>query len=226
VIEQKTNNQSVYRNISQTDNLSIKIFSMATNLERSTATQQRLTAQARRLFATQGYAATGTEAILEAAGVKRGALYHHFADKSALFEAVCKQICEEAASAIEAALPSHQQLDPKEELVQGSLACLQFMLQPDIRQIMLIDAPTALGWARWQALEKDLGTASLQSGIEAAIATGDLKPACSAELLTTLMNGALNALALRAGAPDAPLSTAQCNQAIHALWDGQFRQKI
>jgi AcrR family transcriptional regulator len=195
---------------------------MATNLERSTATQQSLIAEARKLFAFQGYAATGTESILQAAGVKRGALYHHFADKSALFEAVCRQICEEAAKSIELALPPEKQLNPKQELLQGSLAWLQFMLQPDIRQIMLIDAPTALGWVRWQTLEKDLGTASLQSGIEAAIASGDLKPACSAELLTTLMNGALNALALRAGAPNAPLTMAQCEQAVQALWEGQF----
>ncbi len=195
---------------------------MATNSERSSATQQRLILEARRLFAMQGYAATGTEAILQAAGVKRGALYHHFADKSALFESVCKQLCEEAATAIEAAMPPNKQLSPQEELIEGSLAWLQFMLQPEIRQIMLLDAPTALGWARWQALEKDLGTASLQSGIEAAIASGDLKPACSADLLTTLMNGALNALALRAGAPDAPLTAEQCEQAVQALWQGQF----
>jgi AcrR family transcriptional regulator len=199
---------------------------MATNPERSSLTRQRLILEARRLFASQGYAATGTEAILEAAGVKRGALYHHFADKSALFEAVCKQICEEAAAAIDAALPHNKPLSPAEDLVQGSLAWLQFMLQPDIRQIMLIDAPTALGWARWQALERDFGTASLQSGIEAAIASGDLQPACSAELLTTLMNGALNALALRAGAPDAPLTAAQCEQAVHALWAGQFKPEF
>jgi AcrR family transcriptional regulator len=199
---------------------------MVANTERSALTRQRLIAEARLLFAAHGYAATGTEAILAAAGVKRGAMYHHFADKSALFEAVCMQICEEAGKVIQAALPHNKALSPADDLVKGSLAWLQFMFQPDIRQIMLIDAPTALGWARWQALERDFGTASLQSGIEAAIASGDLQPACSAELLTTLMNGALNALALRAGAPDTPLTVAQCEQAVHALWAGQFKSKF
>ena len=195
---------------------------MATNIERSTNTQQRLISEARILFAAQGYAATSTDAILQAAGLKRGALYHHFADKSALFEAVCKQICEEAALAIEAAIPANLALNPKQELLQGSIAWLQFMLKADIRQIMLIDAPTALGWRRWQALEKEWSTASLQNGIEAAMRAGQLQPACSAEIFSTLINGALNALALRASDPLSPLDNAQWRTAVEALWLPHF----
>jgi AcrR family transcriptional regulator len=195
---------------------------MATNLERSTLTRQRLVQEARLLLATYGYSATGTEQILQQAGVKRGAMYHHFADKLALFEAVCRQICEEAAIAIETALPETQQLSAKDQLIEGSIAWMQFMLQADIRQIMLIDAPTALGWQRWQALEQDWGTASLRQGIEEAVAVGQLKPRCSIELLTTAMNGALNALALHAGAPQSGISTQDWQRAVHALWEAQF----
>ena len=195
---------------------------MATNTERSASTRNKLIEQARALFAQHGYAGTGTELILQQAGVKRGAMYHHFADKLALFEAVCLQICEEAALAINAVLPDAKGLSPRQQLVDGSLAWLQFMLRPDIRQIMLIDAPTALGWVRWQTLEQNWGTRSLQQGIEAAMASGELPARCSADLLTTLMNGALNALALRAGAPDAPLPAADWQRAVHALWDAQF----
>ncbi len=199
---------------------------MATNLERSTQTRQRLLQEARQLFATHGYSATGTELILQQAGVKRGAMYHHFADKLALFEAICKQICEEAAIAIDAALPEAKQLSPKDELIEGSIAWMQFMLQADIRQIMLIDAPTALGWQRWQALEQDWGTASQRQGIEAAVSAGQLQPRCSIELLTTAMNGALNALALHAGAPNSCVSTLQWQCAVKALWEAQFSSQI
>jgi AcrR family transcriptional regulator len=195
---------------------------MATNIERSTNTQQRLIGEARILFAAQGYAATSTDAILQAAGLKRGALYHHFADKSALFEAVCRQICEEAALAIEAALPPDAGFSPQEELVEGSLAWMRFMLQADVRQIMLMDAPTALGWLRWQALEQDWGTASLGQGIEAAVAAGQLRPHCRTDLLTTAMNGALNALALQVGAPNADIPEDDWQQAVRALWQMQF----
>jgi AcrR family transcriptional regulator len=195
---------------------------MATNLQRSASTQQNLMREARQLFASQGYAATSTEAILQASGVKRGALYHHFADKSALFEAVCRQICEEAAVAIDVALPADKGFSPQQQLVEGSLAWMQFMLRPDIRQIMLIDAPTALGWQRWQALEQDWGTASLRQGIEAAVAIGQLQPSCRIDLLTTLMNGALNALALQVGAPQADVKAEDWQQAVRALWQVQF----
>lgn len=199
---------------------------MATNSERSALTRQKLIEQARLLFARQGYAATGTEAILEAAGVKRGAMYHHFSDKLALFEAVCQQISAEAAEAIEAALPDQAHLSPQDQLLQGSAAWMRFVLRADIRQIMLTDAPTALGWARWQALEKDWSTASLQSGIEAAIQSGQLRPACSADLFTTLINGALNALALRASAPETPLAEPQWQAALKALWMPYLQQIV
>ncbi len=199
---------------------------MATNSERSALTRQKLIEQARLLFARQGYAATGTEAILEAAGVKRGAMYHHFSDKLALFEAVCQQISAEAAEAIEAALPDQAHLSPQDQLLQGSAAWMRFVLRADIRQIMLTDAPTALGWARWQALEKDWSTASLQAGIEAAIQSGQLRPACSADLFTTLINGALNALALRASAPETPLAEPQWQAALKALWMPYLQQIV
>jgi AcrR family transcriptional regulator len=199
---------------------------MATNLERSTLTRQRLMQEARVLFATHGYAATGTELILQKAGCKRGAMYHHFADKLALFEDICKQICEEAALAIQASVEGEflrsKPLTPKQQLIEGSLAWMRFMLQADIRQIMLIDAPTALGWLRWQSLEKDFSTSSLQEGIEAAVAAGQLQPRCSTQLLTTAINGALNALALHAGAPQSGISTQDWERAVHALWEAQF----
>jgi AcrR family transcriptional regulator len=199
---------------------------MATNLERSTLTRQRLIQEARILFSTHGYATTGTELILQQADCTRGAMYHHFADKLALFEAICRQICEEAALAIQTSVervtPQNEPLSPRQQLIKGSLAWMQFMLQSDIRQIMLIDAPTALGWLRWQALEKDFSTASLQEGIEAAIAVGQLQQRCSTQLLTTAINGALNALALHAGAPQSGISTQDWQRAVHALWEAQF----
>jgi AcrR family transcriptional regulator len=199
---------------------------MATNLERSTLTRQRLIQEARILFSTHGYAATGTELILQQADCTRGAMYHHFADKLALFEAICRQICEEAALAIQTSVervtPQNEPLSPRQQLIEGSLAWMQFMLQSDIRQIMLIDAPTALGWLRWQALEKDFSTSSLQEGIEAAIAVGQLQQRCSTQLLTTAINGALNALALHAGAPQSGISTQDWQRAVHALWEAQF----
>jgi AcrR family transcriptional regulator len=196
---------------------------MATNHERSTKTRQSLIAEARQLFAKQGYAATGTESILKATGMKRGALYHHFADKSVLFEAVYRQIYQEATQAIELALPKERQLFADQDVVHASMAWLRFVSKPEIRQIMLIDAPAALGSARWLALEKELGAASLHKSIEAAAATGMLQPGCSAEQLTNLVKGALSALALSAGLTQDDTFEAQHQEAVEALWRGFLR---
>lgn len=190
---------------------------MATNAERTALTRARLIDAARALFAEHGYAATGTEAILEGAGVRRGAMYHHFADKAALFEAVCLQLCEEAVPVIEAATEGVE--NPLEALVQGSLAWLRFVTRPGVQRIWLLDAPTVLGWSRWEALDRRLGQQSLRDGIDAARAQGALRYEGSAELLATMLNGALNALALRLAAPGTKVPRRVWEQAVRGVFE-------
>ena len=117
------------------------------NAERASATRARLIAVARRMFGEQGYAGTATEAVLQEAGVARGAMYHHFADKAALFEAVCLAVCEDIVPAVERAADARR--DPLDALVQGSIRWIEKTSEPEARRILMIDAPTVLGWARW-----------------------------------------------------------------------------
>lgn len=190
---------------------------MVSHAERSTATRARLIGVARALFAEHGYAATGTEAILEGAGVKRGAMYHHFADKAALFEAVCMAISEEAVPVIDAAIDAAD--DPFEVLVRGSTAWVQFTTQAAVRRILIVDAPTVLGWERWEALDRQLSARALREAVDAALAAGAIEFAGSADMLTTVINGALNAVALRVGAPGAQVAPAEWRSAVQALFE-------
>lgn len=110
--------------------------------ERRAATRAALIAAARELFAQKGFAGAGREEIVERAGVTRGAMYHHFDSKEALFRAVYEEVEEEVlAHLMVAAAPAR---DPKEMLRLGSLAYLDIAATDDVRRICLLDAPAVL----------------------------------------------------------------------------------
>ena len=85
---------------------------MPTQAERTQATRGRLVATARRLFAEKGFAATSTEEILAAAAVSRGALYHHFASKTDLFQATFEAVEDDLTARILAAATGSGETDP------------------------------------------------------------------------------------------------------------------
>ena len=133
------------------------------NVERVKRTRAALIASARKLFGEQAFAEVSTDAIIDDAGVTRGALYHHFADKAELFEAVCRELSEEAMAAIETAVAGVG--DPVEALERGSLARLDYGLRSDVRRVLLVEAPTVLGWPRWVALDGSHSFSLLRGGV-------------------------------------------------------------
>ncbi|MEW9552009.1 TetR/AcrR family transcriptional regulator [Nonomuraea sp. NPDC050783] len=120
--------------------------------ERGAATRERVLAIATRLFATQGYDDTSIETVLQESGLSRGALYHHYAGKDALFEAVLEAT--EAAIGDKLLRAVRHIGDPAAALRAGVLTWIELAGDPVIRQIVLIDAPAVLGWERWRALEE------------------------------------------------------------------------
>jgi len=115
-------------------------------------TRERLLVAARELFGTRGYDATSIEAVLETSGVARGALYHHFASKTELFNAVAEELfIEIAARTGEAARGG---ADPLDRLRAGSHAWLEMALDPAVQRITLLDPPAVLGWERWRDLDE------------------------------------------------------------------------
>ncbi len=161
--------------------------------ERHAATRAALITAARQAFADHGYAATGTEAVVRAAAVTRGALYHHFADKAALFAAVFEAVAAEVLAAIEAAATDAP--TARDALVRGAEAFLAAVLGPAVRRIYLIDAPAVIGWAQWRAIDGRYAMGSLRRGVEAALAEHP-RPGVDAEAATCLLSGALNEAAL------------------------------
>ena len=163
-----------------------------TQAERFAATRAALLKAARTLFAEQGYEAASTEEIVRRAKVTRGALYHHFEDKRALFDAVACEVAREIADRIEAATPMD---NPLRALIEGTGAFLDACLDPAVRRIYLVDAPAVLGWHRWREIDAPHGVRSLREGVTAMLARrpGD---GLAVEPTTFLLAGAFNEAAL------------------------------
>jgi AcrR family transcriptional regulator len=136
-----------------------------TQAERSASTQRALIEAATRLFAERGYAAAGREDIVAAAGVTRGALYHHFTDKADLFRAVYEGVEVDVMGRVaEAAMTAD---DPVEQLRRGCLAYLDVALDPGVRRICIIDAPAVLD----QDVRNEIATASAVAMIRETVVT-------------------------------------------------------
>ena len=185
-----------------------------TQAERRADTQRRLIAAARRLFAEKGYAATGTPEIVAAAGVTRGALYHHYADKLALFAAVVAEEHALLAMAINAAAEGEDEPGPVKALIAGGDAFLDAMQDPGRRRILLVDAPAVLGRAAVDAIDALHGLRTLIEGVTVAMEAKAIR-----ELPVLPLAHLLNALFDRA-ALAAPEDLADYRKAIKALIRG------
>jgi len=143
---------------------------------RSASTRAALIAAARPLFAARGYADVGTEEVVRAAGVTRGALYHQFADKQALFEAVFEAVEAEVTQRIaEGALGGGIE-DPLAALEAGVEQFLRVAAEPETQRIALIDAPSVLGWERWREIGMRYGLGLVEGVLQAAMDGGRIEP--------------------------------------------------
>ncbi|UCI29480.1 TetR/AcrR family transcriptional regulator [Mesorhizobium sp. B4-1-4] len=171
------------------------------NRDRTEATRGDLIAAARRLFTEKSYTETGTPEIVAAAGVTRGALYHHFADKQALFAAVVEQEAQAVAEEIGQASPPS--LSARDALIAGSDAYLAAMRVSGRTRLLLLDGPAVLGRAEMDAIDNRHGSRSLREGLVAAMRERSMKT-LPVEALTALLASAFDraALAIEAGGSD------------------------
>lgn len=120
-----------------------------TQAERAAETREALMGAARPLFASVGFADASLETIVRDAGVTRGALYHHFADKTELFAAVFEQVEGEMAVRMGEAVAAAGHSDPIEIMRLCSGLWLDACAEPEIQRIVLLEALAVLGWERW-----------------------------------------------------------------------------
>jgi AcrR family transcriptional regulator len=138
--------------------------------EQSEATRTALLSAARELFAQHGYAGVATERIVAAAGVTRGALYHHFRDKKDLFRAVVEQIEQESVEKI--ATVALAESDPWRQQLAAMGAFLDTCLEPAVQRVILTDAPSVLGVETWREIEAAYGLALVKAGLQQLLDAG------------------------------------------------------
>ena len=169
--------------------------------ERSEATRAALLAAARRLFAERGYAGVAMEQVVAEAGVTRGALYHHFASKRELLAAVYEQL--EAELVAQVAAAEVQGASVAELLLGGASIFLDRCLEPEVQQIVLLDAPAVLGWERWREIGARYGLGLIEGLLRAGVESGEIARQ-PVEPLAHALLGALDELALMVARADDP----------------------
>jgi AcrR family transcriptional regulator len=188
-----------------------------TQAERRSATRAALVAAGRRLFAKDGFAAVGTEQVVREAGVTRGALYHHFADKQALFAAVFEAVESELIARIGEAMAAAPGADPLDAMRRGAAVWLDVCREPEVHRIALIDGPAVLGWAGWREIGDRYSVELVRQALQAAIAAGRIPVQPVAPLAHVLLGMVREGALYLAMAPEDGRARREVGEAIDRI---------
>lgn len=190
---------------------------MATNVERAASTRAKIVTTARRLFAAHGYEGTSTEAVLAESQVSRGALYHHFANKEALFAAVLEAVEEDITT--ETAPAPGSTSDPVEALRHAFDSFLGMSCEAEVRQIVLTDAHSVLGWKKWREIEGRYGLGRLKLALKMLAATGRIREEMVDIYAHILLASLIEVAFLTARSTDPAAAASEGKRAMRELLD-------
>lgn len=179
---------------------------MTSKIEKAASTRAKIIAVARRLFATRGYDGTSTEDVLAESQISRGALYYHFENKEALFAAVLEAVEVDLTAAT--ARTRTKAIDPVEALSLAFDSFLDMASESEVRQIVLTDAHSVVGWKRWREIEERHGLGRLKQALTAIAATGRIHEDMIDVFAHMLLASLIEVAFLVAQSPD-PVATAK-----------------
>ncbi len=170
----------------------------------------------------RGYAAVSTPEIARAAGVTRGAMYHQYSDKAKLFRAVLEAVEGEVIERLGAVVVAAAPKTPAEALRVAADAWIEIASEPEVRQLVLLDAPSILGWAGFREISLRYGLGMTEQLLSAAIEAGELTDQ-PVRPLATIMIGALDEAAMSiANADDPAREKAEVRTVVQNLIDGML----
>jgi AcrR family transcriptional regulator len=188
---------------------------MAKQAERRAATTEAILKAGRRLFGEQGFAATTIDDIAEAARVAKGAVYHHFATKEAVFEAVFDQVSHDLVLEVDRAARTER--DILAAMVAGTQHYFAACAKGPVGQIILRDGPAVLGWERWREIDGRHFGGKIPRALAAAMDAG-LIARQPVEPLARLLLGAVTEAAVAcAGRADVLKAGGEYSRAFKSL---------
>jgi AcrR family transcriptional regulator len=176
------------------------------------ATRGQLIEVATSLFADHGYEGTSIEAVLTAAGVSRGALYHHFAGKEALFTAVLEVLSDRITAQLTEVISGCA--DPVDAVRAAALGWIDLAGDPVIQRIMLVDAPSVLGWEQWRSMDEGRTVGAMRDMLQAVSDTGRLPGELVVPFAHMILAALDEAAMVVARAPDSRVAVAEERQAV------------
>jgi AcrR family transcriptional regulator len=186
-----------------------------TQAERRAQTRADLLAAARTLFAKNGYAAVSLEEIVRAAGVTRGALYHHFKDKQDLFRNIVLQIEQEIDERMLST--GGPNLSGLERFRVAVRVFLEACTQPDVGRILLIDGPSVLGWQEWREIDAAPALRMIEDGLAELAAHGWIAPQPFKPLAHLIYGALIEAGLYLANTPDPANELPQMHASLEHL---------
>jgi AcrR family transcriptional regulator len=191
-------------------------------LDYSESTRQALVDSAVELFTKHGYAGTSLDAIAKRARVTKGALYHHFSGKQALFEAAFDVVENAAVGRLSEVVAGDG--TAWERAVRGVELYIQSCLEPSYQRIVVHEGPVVMGWERWRETEDHFSYGLVRATIEALIEAGEMVE-LPVEVTARVLFGALSAGAtFIAGAENPKKAGAEVSKTIVAVMEGMRRQ--
>ncbi len=192
--------------------------------EKAEATRRQLIESAHRLFGRRGYSNVSLNEIVEASGVTKGALYHHFpGGKKDLMEAVYEQVESDFSQMIaNEILPTlgGGEIEPLDVMEQAIGVTLDASLDPELQQIVLIDAPSVLGWKRWREIADEHSLGLVKGLLAAGNQSGSMRPLPTDTLANLLMAALSQSMLMVGQARDKEAAKEEAAETMKALVDG------
>ncbi|WP_275295745.1 MULTISPECIES: TetR/AcrR family transcriptional regulator [unclassified Amycolatopsis] len=169
-------------------------------LDYSESTRSALVDSAVELFTKRGYAGTSLDEVAKRARVTKGALYHHFSGKQALFEAAFEQVESLVYDRLQKIMTGDG--EPWDRAMGGLQAFIRSCLDPSYQRIAIHEGPVVMGWERWREAEEQSSFGLVRSGLQLLVDAGEVEPV-PVDLTARLLFGALSSAATEiAGAAD------------------------